>query len=114
MSLTVVMTSSAVRIPDYVPDNLADFREWAGDNDLPEKTRVDYYKGEVWIDMGREQIFTHGLLKTEIAAVLRNVTKPHDLGTYWCNGILVTNEEADLSGNPGVAAAGHGRRRFNI
>ena len=34
--------------------------EWAGDNDLPEKTRIDFYRGEVWIDMGREQVFTHG------------------------------------------------------
>lgn len=107
MRLTVVLTSSAVRIPDQVPDNLADFREWAGDNDLPEKTRVDYYKGEVWIDMGKEQIFTHGSLKTDIAVVLGGLTQSADLGRYWCNGILVTNEEADLSGNPDGTFVSH-------
>ena len=50
--------------------------------------------------MSMEQIFTHGAVKTEIAAVLRTLCKETGLGRYWCNGILVTNEHADLSGNP--------------
>ncbi len=89
-----------ISVPDRATASLASFREWAGDNDLPEKTRVDFYKGEVFIEMGKEQLFPHGSLKTEIAAVLRTLSKQTGLGRYWCNGILVTNLKADLSGNP--------------
>src|SRR5262245_13814086 len=99
MSVTVQLTGGTVRVPERARRSLAGFRAWAGNNDLPEKTRVDYFKGEVWIDMGREQVFTHGLLKTEIAAVLTGVVREAGLGYYFCNGVLVTNEAADLSGN---------------
>ena len=70
MSVTVQYTEGLLEIPNDFPSTLDAFREWAGDNDLPEKTRVDFYRGKVWVDMGREQVFTHGVLKTEIAAVL--------------------------------------------
>jgi Uma2 family endonuclease len=100
MSLTLQLTETAIRVPENIPTTLAEFREWAGDNDLPEKTRVDFYQGKVWIDMSREQVYTHGHLKTEFAVVIGGLLKQQDLGTYWCNGILVTNEAAYLSGNP--------------
>jgi Uma2 family endonuclease len=101
MSVTLTIPeATTVRVPDRVLKSLAAFREWAGDNDLPEKTRVDFYKGEVWVDMGREQIFTHGSVETEIAAVLHQLARRDRLGRYWCNGVLLTNPAADLSGNP--------------
>jgi Uma2 family endonuclease len=96
-----------VYIPNQATRSLAGFREWAGDNDLPEKTRVDYYKGEVWVDMSKEQVWTHGLLKTEIAIVLGSLIKRDRLGYYWCNGILLTNEAAELSGNPDGTFVSH-------
>src|SRR6185437_4505030 len=40
------------------------------------------------------------LLKTEIASVLTGILKRTQQGYYFCNGILVTNVAADLSGNP--------------
>src|SRR5258708_2607840 len=100
MSLTVQLETGFVAVPDKIHRSLAAFRDWAGDNDLPEKTRIDFYKGKVWVDMGREQVFTHGLLKTQFAAVLTALVERDGLGYYWCNGVLVTNEDAYLSGNP--------------
>src|SRR6185437_4573932 len=100
MSVTIQLPDSSVFVPDSVRGNLTAFREWAGDNDLPEKTRTDFYRGEVWIDMGREQVFTHGQLKTRISTTLDTLTHASDMGYYFCNGILVTNIAADLSGNP--------------
>jgi len=107
MSVNVLLTDSAVHVPERANESLTAFREWAGDNDLPEKTRVDFYKGEVFVDMGMEQVFTHGLVKTEIAAVLRTLTRDAGAGFYWCNGVLVTNEAADLSGNPDGTFVSH-------
>ena len=106
-SVTVQLDSTAIEVPERVRQSLAAFRVWAGDNDLPEKTRVDFYRGKVWVDMGREQIFTHGLLKTEIAFVLTGIVKERDLGYYWCNGVLVSNIRADLSGNPDGTFVSH-------
>src|SRR5207253_3008107 len=63
-----------LHIPDRASESLTSFRDWAGDNDLPEKTRLDYYKGDLWIYTGKEQIWTHGLLKTEIAVGLDGLT----------------------------------------
>jgi Uma2 family endonuclease len=108
MSVTLAIDQRPpVTIPARATASLASFREWAGNNDLPEKTRTDYYKGEVWIDMSREQLFTHGILKTEIAAVLRSLTRGARSGHYWCNGVLVTNVAADLSGNPDGTFVSH-------
>jgi Uma2 family endonuclease len=107
MSVTFQMTDSKIEVPDHVYKSLAAFREWAGDNDLPDKTRVDFYKGKVWVDMGKEQVFTHGQLKTEFAVVLGGLIKQADLGHYWCNGVLLTNEDADLSGNPDGVFVSH-------
>lgn len=101
MSVTVVIAENApITVPARATASLASFREWAGDNEFPEKTRVDYYKGEVWIDMSKQQLFTHVAVKGEIMAVLSTLTKENGLGNYWYSGALVTNIEAELSGNP--------------
>lgn len=107
MGLTVQLTGGAIHVPEHVRQSLAAFREWAGDNDLPEKTRIDFYKGEVWVDMSREQVFTHGVLKTRISTALDTLIQAEELGHYWCNGVLLTNEAADLSGNPDGTFVSH-------
>jgi Uma2 family endonuclease len=71
-----------------------------GDNDLPEKAKVFYYRGEVWIEMGKQQLFTHIAVKTEITSVLYQFVKGQKLGRFFSDGALMTNEAAELSGNP--------------
>jgi Uma2 family endonuclease len=101
MSVTLtIATFPSVTIPDRATASLATFREWAHDNDLPEKTRTDYYKGKVWIDMGTEQVFSHGAVKSAIAATLYPLADTQDGDLFLINGVLVTNVEAELSGNP--------------
>jgi Uma2 family endonuclease len=108
--MSVTFAGESVRpvtVPARATSSLDSFREWIGDHDLPEKTRTDYYRGEVWIDMSQEQLFTHGAVKTEIARVLSDIAKREKLGRYWCNGILVTIPEAELSGNPDGTFVSH-------
>lgn len=100
MNVTVIFDPTTTTLPRKVPKSLAEFRKWAESNVLPEKTRVDYYRGEVWIDMGGEQVFSHGLLKSQFGTVLTLLSEDEVPGYYFTNGILVTNEAADLSGNP--------------
>lgn len=101
MSVTLTIAEHPpVTIPDRATASLASFREWAGNNDLPEKTRTDYYKGEVWIEMGTEQVFSHGAVKSAFAAVLYPLADIPNGDLFLINGVLVTHVGAELSGNP--------------
>jgi Uma2 family endonuclease len=100
MSVNVVVHEAAVSVPSEACRSLAAFREWRDASGLPEKARVDYYQGAVWVAMGCEQLFTHGLLNTEIARVLWGFVKAERLGYYWCNGVSLINVEVDLFVNP--------------
>jgi len=95
----VLNESSQVSVPSWVTD-LESFRRWAHSDDSPEKGRIGYLKGEVWIDMSKEQVFTHVLVKTEISRILATLVKTGQLGLFLNDGILLSNVDADLSCNP--------------
>jgi Uma2 family endonuclease len=54
----------------------------------------------VWVDISREQLFTHIQVKDEFTEVLRRLVRKNDLGFYFSDGLLLTNVPADISGNP--------------
>jgi Uma2 family endonuclease len=97
--VTVLHESLKVSIPDWVVD-LESFRRWADADDFPENGRVWFLKGEVYVDMSKEQVFTHGLVKTEIAGVLSPLAKAAKRGFFLTDGVLLSNTDADLSTNP--------------
>lgn len=100
----------SVEVPDRAR-TLSGFRAWALGGEVPEKARVDFYRGKVWVEMGGEQVYSHGLLKTEFAISLGGFIKRLRLGKYWCNGILVSNLKADWSGNPDGTFVSHACRK---
>ncbi len=86
-----------------LPDSgcgLETFRQWALSDESPNNAPVFYLAGEVWIDMSKEQFFSHNKIKTEFTRVLSNIAKKKRLGSYCSDGMLLSNEEAELSGNP--------------
>jgi hypothetical protein len=97
--VTVVEESRCVSVPGWVTDIDA-FRRWLDDESFPEEVRAWWLKGEVWVDMSREQIFSHVLVKTEYTIVLGGLAKSEQLGTYFTDGVLLSNFAADISGNP--------------
>jgi hypothetical protein len=97
--VTIVSESSAVSVPDWVVD-LKSFRRWVGAEDFPEKVRVWYLEGEVWVDMSREQVFSHLAVKNQFNIVLGGLVEQGDLGLYPPDGLLLTNVHADWAGNP--------------
>lgn len=101
MSITLAISENPpVTIPARATASLASFRAWAGANDLPEKAKLCYYQGEVFVEMGKEQIFTHVAVKTEIVAVLHQLTKNQKSGRVLADGLLLTHEKAEVSNNP--------------
>lgn len=79
---------------------LETFRQWALSEESPDKASVFYLAGEVWIDMSKEQFFSHNQIKTEFTRVLGNIAKKKRIGRYCTDGMLLSSEVADLSGNP--------------
>jgi Uma2 family endonuclease len=83
---------------------LAGFRKWVFSDEVPEKLRVSFLRGRVTVDMSKEELYTHSLVKTAIAGTLFNVVKRTDFGDLFINGVLVTNVNADVSNNPDMVA----------
>jgi Uma2 family endonuclease len=97
--ITVISESKQVSVPTWVVD-LESFRRWADADDFPEDGRVWYLKGEVWIDMSKEQVFTHLADKREFYYALTGLVKTGDLGLFLPDGLLLSNADADISGKP--------------
>jgi Uma2 family endonuclease len=98
-SITIVNDDEPLTIPPWVVD-LESFRRWTETDDVPEKAHIWYLKGEVWIDMSKEQLFSHNQVKTEVSIVLGGLVKSGKLGRFFTDGLRLTNVPADISGLP--------------
>jgi Uma2 family endonuclease len=94
--VTVVMESEQVSVPGWVRD-LESFRRWADADDFPENGRICFLEGEVWVDMSKEQVFSHVLVKTEFTAVLRGLVKQGSLGLFLGDGALLCNADVGFA-----------------
>ncbi|MGH7138853.1 MAG: Uma2 family endonuclease [Pirellulales bacterium] len=96
---TIVLYEDAVHLPDGI-STLAAFRHWLRSDDFPERGRICYLAGEVWVDMSKEQLFTHNQVKQELNLVIGGLVKTERLGRYFPDGAFVTNDAADLASQP--------------
>lgn len=94
--VTVVIDSDQVSVPEWVTD-LASFRRWVDTDEFPETGRICYLDGEVWIDMSKEQIFTHVLMKTEITAALTGIVNAGELGIFFGDGAMLSNVDVGFA-----------------
>jgi Uma2 family endonuclease len=103
----VILESEEFVIPLWVKD-LKSFRRWADSDEFPENGRIVYIKGEVWVDMSKEQLFTHVLLKGELARVLGNLVKTGQMGLFFGDGGFLSNVDADIAVIPDAVFASNG------
>lgn len=101
---TLVIDRDQIVIPSAVGD-LASFRRWAHSDNFPESGRICFFHGEVWVDMSKEQIFTHNQVKNEYNVVLGSLAKKEKLGRYFPDGLFFTNDECGLATEPDGAFA---------
>jgi Uma2 family endonuclease len=97
--VTITDEIQSISVPDWVTD-LEAFRRWTDSEDFPEDFEVWWLRGEVWIDVSKEQIFSHVLVKTRFTRVLDLLAVEQDRGIYLTDGVLLSNFAADISGNP--------------
>jgi Uma2 family endonuclease len=75
----VVSFEEQVEIPLDIR-SLEDFRRWALSDEFPQRGRIDYVGGRIEVDMSPENLFFHGTLKMEIAAVLHQLVAKTRIG----------------------------------
>jgi Uma2 family endonuclease len=97
--MSTVVIEEDVRIPDWVR-NLRSFRRWAHSDEFPERGWVSYLKGEVWVDMTKEQLFSHNQVKGEFASVLSGMVKTDRLGLFFPDGVLLSDVISSYSTGP--------------
>lgn len=97
--MTTIVIADQVRIPSWVND-LEAFRRWSRTEDYPERGWVSYLDGEIWVDMEMERLFTHNQVKTQFTIVLGGLVESEELGYFFSDRALLSNEDANLSTEP--------------
>src|SRR6185312_6792807 len=115
--LTSVMTHAGkLRIPAWIADHRL-FLKWLRSGELPEEARVQYIKGEVWVDPMPERAYAHNQIKPVVASVLHPLIRSQKLGAYFGDGMTFTSEAEGFTTVPdGIfvsrEAMGSGRVRL--
>jgi Putative restriction endonuclease len=89
----------AIRVP-VSACTLAGFRAWCVSDEFPQQGEVFFLDGEIYIDMSRERINSHILVKTEITRAVANLARDDDLGNFCSDGTRIVNALAQLSNEP--------------
>jgi Putative restriction endonuclease len=95
---TFVVDRESVSIPTWVSDHDS-FRRWLHSEDFPQEGRICFLYGETWVDMSKEQAFSHNQAKNEYSYVLTGISKRRG-GTYCPDGMFLSNVEVRLSARP--------------
>jgi len=78
------------------------FQRWVDSEEFPETGRIDYLDGDIEVDMSPEDLFTHGAVKTAIAARLHLLVAEHGLGDVFIDRTRLGSRFAGLSVEPDV------------
>ena len=101
-----------IQIPGWVVD-LDAFRRWARSDAFPDEGRICYLNGAVWVDMSKEELFSHNQVKAEYTRVLASIAKKGRRGRFWPDGARISNVEADISNQPdGIFVLTQSRQRI--
>lgn len=112
--MPAVFIESDVFIPEWVK-SLNSFRRWRESDDFPEEGRIDYLQGEVWVDLSKEQVFSHNQVKAEYNYVLIGLAKREKPGRYFPDGLRWSCVEVDISILPdGMFVSADSMRDANI
>ena len=96
---TIIWDDAFVHIPNAVVDH-ASFRRWVDSDEFPESGRICFLNGEVWVDLSREQLYSHNQLKGECLVALGTLVRAGRLGRYFSEGALLTHTAAAYTARP--------------
>jgi hypothetical protein len=82
--------------------SLRRFRRWSQGERFPEQGRIDYLDGLVDVDLGPEDLYTHGVVKTAVAAELHARIVKTGRGNVFVDKTRIVSPSAALSAEPDV------------
>ena len=82
-----------IHIPAWVVD-VPSFWRWRDATELPEKLPVHFIRGEVWLDLSMEELFSHNQIKAALGLALGQLIEGADLGLYVVDGMSLSNPAA--------------------
>jgi Uma2 family endonuclease len=94
-----IVLNGHIRIPGWVVD-LDSFRRWARSEAFPEHGWLSFLDGELWVDLSREQIFSHNQVRGELTLAVGGLIRAADLGYWFTSRAVVSNVAANLSTQP--------------
>lgn len=103
--MATMLLDQEIEIPTI--RNLAEFRRWALSEEFPERGRIDYIDGRIEVDMSPEDFFTHGTLKSEIAAEIKDRVDELDLGHTLIAETRISSVPGNVSAEPDVVVISH-------
>ena len=103
--MATVLLDQEIEIPTI--RDLAEFRRWALSDEFPERGRIDYIDGRIEVDMSPEDFFTHGTLKSEIAAEVKDRVDELDLGHTLIAETRISSISGNVSAEPDVVVISH-------
>ena len=90
-----------LRIPGNIRD-LAHFRRWMLSPAFPERGRIDWLNGKMFVDMVSEDVFGHGTLKNAISWMLSDRIERAGMGFVLVDSSRVTCPGQKMSVEPDV------------
>jgi len=90
-----IVFEDSIEVPEWVED-LESFRRWARSDEFPQRGRIAYFEGKVWIEMSMETVI-HNQAKFCISTKLDNHVTKKALGRLFADGMRLTHPEANLS-----------------
>jgi Uma2 family endonuclease len=94
-----IILEETCQIPADIVD-LEAFRRWARSDEFPEHGWFSYLKGELWVDLSMEQLFTHNQVKTQFTIIVGSLVGEGKLGYFFSDRVLFTSLDADLGTEP--------------
>lgn len=82
--------------------DLPRFRRWCLSEEFPERGRIDFLEGEVYVDMSPENLYFHGRVKMALATGLSAAVEEPDLGAVFVDRTRVVSPRVGLSVEPDV------------
>lgn len=94
-----VVIEDRVIIPAWV-DDLESYRRWARSGGYPNQGWYSFLNGQIWVDLSREELFSHNLVRSACTAVLGSLMHTV-VGGYYVNGrMLLSHSGVNLSTEP--------------
>jgi Uma2 family endonuclease len=99
VAITYIDDRVQLRVPPGITD-LESFRRWADADDFPENARIDYLQGDVWVDLSRQDLFTHVAVKGTFLVVLGALARADSPGLFLGSGAYLSNVAAGMAVRP--------------